>query len=281
MHSIRYLFCCLLLACIPNSSPSQDSKIIISTQDETAQDVAQVPCKESERLAAVKALFIRMGAQAEDVSIEKRDGVENLFVRKPGKAQGTLVIGAHYDKTPDGCGAIDNWTGVVALAHIYRSLKNVLLQKTLLFVAFGKEEAGLLGSKAMVKTIKKEEVDQYCAMINIDSLGMAAPQVAENLSSKTLAARVVEIAQRMKMPFNKVKIPGAGADSLPFMDKKIPAVTISAIADGWAEVLHTRNDQVKKVNATSVYLGYRLALALVAELDNLACEVSREEPKAK
>lgn len=281
MHSIRYILCGLLLAYTSNSSASQDSKVTISTQDETAHDVAQVPCKESERLGAVKALFIKMGAQAEDVSIEKGDGVENLFVRKPGKSQGTLVIGAHYDKTADGCGAIDNWTGIVALAHIDKSLKDAPLQKTLLFVAFGKEELGLLGSKAMVKNIKKEEVDQYCAMINIDSLGMAAPQVAENLSSKTLTARVGEIAQRMKMPFNKVNIPGAGADSLAFMDKKIPAVTISALGNGWAEVIHTRNDQVGKVNTTSLYLGYRLALVLVAELDNLACEVSREESKAK
>jgi hypothetical protein len=63
------------------------------------------------------------------------------------------------------------------------------------------------------------------------------------------------------------------------MDKKIPAVTISALGDRWAEVLHTMNDQVAKVNATSVYLGYRLALALTAELDILSCDASREEPK--
>lgn len=63
----------------------------------------------------------------------------------------------------------------MALAHIYKSFKDVTPEKTLIFVAFGKEEKGLLGSKAMVKTIKKEEIEQYCAMVNIDSLGMAAP----------------------------------------------------------------------------------------------------------
>jgi Iap family predicted aminopeptidase len=260
-------------------SANQDNKIIISSQEETAQDVAQVSCKETQRLSAVKALFIKMGARAENLLIEKRDGVENLVIRKPSNLQGIIVIGAHYDKLMVGCGAIDNWTGIVALAHIYRSLKDVPLQKTLLFVAFGKEEEGLLGSKAMVNNIKKEEMGQYCAMINIDSLGMAAPQVAENLSSKALVNRVVEIAQRMKVPFSKLKIPGAGADSLSFIEKRIPAVTISALGEGWEEVLHTRHDQVGKVNQTSVYLGYRLALALVTELDNLPCEVSREKAK--
>jgi Zn-dependent M28 family amino/carboxypeptidase len=274
------LFCLPLIVTL-SSSASQSNNLIISTEEQTAQDTAQVPCKDSERPKAVKSLFSKMGAQTEDVLTEKRDGVENIIVRKQGKAQGIIVVGAHYDKTQDGCGAIDNWTGIVALTHIYRSLKDADFQKTLIFVAFGKEEQGLFGSRAMARAIKKDEVGQYCAMVNIDSLGMAAPQVSENLSSKTLVNRVAELAQRMKMPFNKVSIPRAGADSIPFIEKKIPAVTISALGNGWGEVLHTRSDQVAKVNSTSVYLGYRLALALIAELDNLACEASREEPKAK
>jgi hypothetical protein len=65
------------------------------------------------------------------------------------------------------------------------------------------------------------------------------------------------------------------------MEKRIPAVTISGVGREVGEVIHTRNDQVPKVNAANVHLGYRLALALVAELDSLACEVSREERKAK
>jgi Iap family predicted aminopeptidase len=280
MRSIKYSLCFLFLASTPNASAGQESKVIVSTQDETTQDVAQAPCQQSERLAAVKALFIKMGAQAGDVLIERRDGVANLVVRKPGKSQGILVIGAHYNKSREGCGAIDNWTGIVALAHIYRTLKDAPLQKTLIFVAFGKGELGVLGSRVIVNKIKKEEVNQYCAMINIDAVGMAVPQVQENVSSKTLTARVGEIAQRMKMPFSKLDIWGVFADSLPFIERKIPAVTISALGNGWADIVRTRRDQVAKVNTTSLYLGYRLALALVTELDNLACGVSRVESKA-
>ncbi len=94
----------------------------------------------------------------------------------------------------------------------------------------------------MVKTIKKEEVEQYCAMVNIDSLGMAAPQTPENLSSKLLVNRVAELAGRMKIPFSKVTINGADADSNSFIGKKIPAVTISALGDGWEKILHSSKD---------------------------------------
>jgi hypothetical protein len=280
-HALLEIAVCLSLIPALTSFAGQDSKLIISTEDETTEDVAKAPCKESERLKGVVSLFNKMGAASEEVIIEKRDGVENVVVRKQGQAQGIIVVGAHYDKTPAGCGAIDNWTGIVAITHIYRSLKDVPLQKTLIFVAFGREEEGLLGSKAMANNIKKGEISQYCAMVNIDSLGMTAPQVAPNLSSKTLTNRVAEIAQRMKMPFSKVTIPQAGADSIPFKERSIPAITISGLGNNWGDILHTRFDQVARVHPGSVYLGYRLALSLINELDSLPCEVSRGEPKAQ
>lgn len=261
------------------SPAAQNNKLTVSTEEETAQDVAQTPCKNSERLSAVKSLFEKMGAKAEEVLTERHGGVENIVVRKQGQSQGIIVVGAHYDKSQDGCGALDNWTGIVALAHLYRSLKDLPSQKTLIFVAFGKEEEGLLGSKAMARGIQKEDISRYCAMVNIDTLGMTTPQVLENLSSKQLVNRVAELAERIKMPFKKVIIPGTGADSAPFIEKKIPAVTICAIGNGWRQVLHTRNDQKEKVNRTSVYLGYRIALALIAELDNLTCDASRHESR--
>src|ERR1051325_8216655 len=272
---------CLLLVPAPVSSGSQGGQITISTQEEIVRDFAAVPCKDNERLKSVQALFAGMGAPPEQVAIEKLDDVENVVVRKPLKSPETLVIGAHYDKTPEGCGAIDNWTGIVTMAHIYHSLKDVPTQKTLIFIAFGKEEKGLLGSKAWGRNVKKEDADQYCAMINIDSLGMAAPQVLENLSSKPLVNRAADLAQRMKMPFSKFSIHGAGADSESFIAKKIPALTISAISNGGGGGLHTSNDQAAKVNPASLYLGYRLALGLIAELNGVPCDASRNNVKTK
>ena len=155
--------------------------IPISTEEAITEDVSQVNCKDSQRLASVKLLFEKSGAATTDIAVEKQGGAENLFVRLKGQASGTIVVGAHYDKSINGCGAIDNWTGIVVLAHLYKSLKEAALQKTVVLVAFGKEEQGLIGSRGMVKTITDEAALEYCAMINIDSLGMTAPQVADNL----------------------------------------------------------------------------------------------------
>ncbi len=224
----------------------------------------------------MKRLFEKAGALPADIVVEKQGGADNVFVRIKGQGPGTIVIGAHYDKSINGCGAIDNWTGIVALAHLYKSLKDAPMQKTLVLVAFGKEEQGLIGSRGMVKTIANEDVLEYCAMINIDSLGMVAPQVADNLSSPVLADRTAKIAERMKMPFSRIRITNAGADSLPFIAKKIPAVTICGLDNGWERILHSGFDQLKRVKPASVYLGYRLALSLLVELDALPCDASRE-----
>jgi Iap family predicted aminopeptidase len=249
--------------------------ISLSMIAEIGADAVSGPCENAQRRDAVVALFKKMGATDADITVEKFKDVENVVVKREGSDAGTLVVGAHYDKVSKGCGAIDNWTGVTAIAHVYRSLKRYPTKKTILFVAFGREEEGLIGSKAMVKAIPKDDLSKYCAMVNIDSLGMGVPQSAANLSSDALTNLAESLAGKMKMPFGKSPIPNADADSSSFKARKIPAVTLHGLTDDFLKVLHTENDKPEKVNAESVYLGYRLALAMVVRLDADACDAHR------
>lgn len=254
-----------------DASGQQQASISISTPEQIKEDFADVPCKDEERLNAVKALFEKMGAASSSISIEKYKNVENLVVRKPGASQEIVVIGAHYDKVAEGCGAVDNWSGIVAIAHLYRTLKDFPLKKTVMFVAFGKEEKGLIGSRAMAEAIDKEQLEQYCAMINIDSFGLANPQVLDNTSNKNLTSLTASLAKEMKIPFAHASVEGADADSSSFLKKKIPALTLHGLSNEFMSVIHTRNDKASKVNEVSVYLGYRLVLALVGSLNESSC----------
>lgn len=195
----------LLLSLASVSVGVQQHEINLSTVEQIKEEFITVPCKDKDRLTAVKALFERVGASPSDIAIDKHKEVENLIVRKNGGDPETIIIGAHYDKVADGCGAIDNWTGVVTMAHLYRTLKDIPLRKTVLFVAFGREERGLVGSQAMAAAIEKERLEQYCAMINIDSLGLASPQVLENASSKKLTLLAADFANKMKIPFTSAR----------------------------------------------------------------------------
>jgi hypothetical protein len=259
----------LLVAVIPTSA--QDPGVKVSSPEEIKEDFTTVPCEDKKRLEAVKSLFERAGVPPAEITIDSYKDVENVVLIKKGESSEKIVIGAHYDKVPDGCGAVDNWTGIVTLAHLYRTLKDFQLKKTLVFVAFGKEEKGLVGSRAMTKTITKELAAEYCAMINIDSLGLSPPQVADNMSSSKLGDFTEKLAKEMQMPFARARIEGANSDSSAFVEKKIPAVTIHGMSNKWPEILHTGNDQVSKVNPMSVYLAYRLVLAMVARLNEAPC----------
>lgn len=269
----------LLLALVflqaPAITSAQTSSLKISSPEQIQADFAKVPCEDKERLTAVQSLFERAGVPASEIRIDRYKSVENLAVIKKGESPEKIVLGAHYDKVAKGCGAIDNWTGVVALSHLYRTLKDVPLKKTLVFIAFGKEEIGLIGSRAMTRALSKEQAAGYCAMINIDSLGLTSPQVADNMSSRKLAEFVGELANEMKIPFAHAIVKRGDSDSSAFVAKQIPAVTIHGMNSDWRSVLHTEHDQASRVHPTSVYLGYKLALELIVRLDQSLCTAYR------
>lgn len=269
---------CLLfpVSIIPQAPTVPAPSLVMSGVEDFQAAFAKVPCQNAERLDAVATLFREMGATESDYTIKKFKDIENFVLRKPGETEEKIVIGAHYDLAGQGsCGALDNWTGVVTIAHLYRTLKDLKLKKTLVFVGFGQEEKGLLGSKAMTKQIKKDEAKQYCAMVNIDSLGLTTPMVMTNVSSNKLTKLTTELAKKLEMPFKTINLHNANTDSSSFLDKNIPAVSIVAMTQNWMDIFHHREDQAAKVKPESVYLGYRLALSLIMRLDEEGCGAYR------
>ena len=253
---------------------SQQSDLTISTPEEIRKDLQKVPCSRKERRFDIRNLFQKMGASPAEIDDKVAD-VWNISTSIPGKSTDQIVIGAHYDFRPPGCGAIDNWSGIVAINHLYRSIKSAPLNKSVIFVTFDGEEAGLAGSAKLVNKIPKDQLPRYCAMINIDSLGLANPFAMTNSSSPKMISLASEQAAISQIPFSSTPIPGADADSSSFRMVGIPAITLSGITGNWYEILHTKKDQQKRVNPASVYLGYRLALAVWNQIDSAPCEAFR------
>ena len=95
-----------------------------------------------------------------------------------------VVVGAHYDHLgrgtfgsldPDSTGSIhngadDNASGASALIHIARQLARTPPARTVIFIAFSGEEAGLLGSDYYVKHPLFPLTRTY-AMVNLDMVG--------------------------------------------------------------------------------------------------------------
>jgi hypothetical protein len=266
----RNPFSALLLIIFAFSAAfGQNAKI--ATEAEIKEDIGAYVCKNDERLEAVKKLFRKMGADDAEIKIEKLKSAENLIVVKKGKTDETIVVGAHYDKTSDGCGVIDNWTGIVILANLYRTIKHFDTQKTYVFAAFGKEELGLIGSDEMARAIPKEKREQYCAMVNFDSFGFTYPQVMSNISDAKLTSLAKETAKEMNIPFSQSAIEFASSDSESFRKQKIPGVTLHGLSNRWQEYLHGAKDKLENVNIQSVNVGYRFGLNYLAKIEAKGC----------
>jgi Predicted aminopeptidases len=264
----------LIFLCVV-SSAAQSLKI--STQEEIEADVRANVCENGERLNAIKKLFLKMGATEADLKIEKIKNVENLVVTKKGETEEIVIVGAHYDKTPEGCGAIDNWTGIVILANLYRTMKDFSSKKTYRFVAFGKEELGLLGSDEMARAIPKEKRVGYCAMVNFDSFGFTSPQVMGNVSDEKLIDLAKAISEELNLPFAKDVIQFASSDSESFRRQKIPAVTFHGLTERWREYLHGARDKVENIDFKSVYTAYRYGLIYLSKIDSKNCADFRKK----
>jgi Zn-dependent M28 family amino/carboxypeptidase len=219
-----------------------------------------------------------MGAADADMTIGPDKDLRNIVLTKKGKTAETVVVGAHYDKVNSGCGVIDNWSGIVVLAHMYRTVKAMDTEKTYVFAAFDKEEVGLQGSAAMVKGIAKEARAGYCSMVNLDSFGLGYPYILENASSPKMVKAAKDLGAELKVEVKSVSLPGtADADSSSFKDKDIPAITLSALSDAWPRYMHSTNDTLDNTNAASVRLGYQFGLNYLGKIDAGGCDMFKSK----
>ncbi len=246
----------------------------LTVRQRIENQIKAVECDNALRLRTTKELFDKSGA-LNDIAIERFGNVYNVVATVKGESDETIVIGAHYDKTTLGCGAIDNWTGVVILANLLEAFKKSNNHKTLKFVAFGKEEIGLLGSKAMADAIQRQSPEKYCAMVNLDSFGFTEIWALESISDRSLIEIAGKIASRRGVDFAVKEYPGASSDSHAFRDAGIPAVTFSGLDENWRDYLHGKNDVTGAVNPSAVFESYLFALEVVKEIDRKPCRSFR------
>lgn len=111
----------------------------------------------------------------------------NVLARLPGQgplARELVLLGAHYDHLGIGPavagdsiynGALDNASGTAGMLAIAEACTSSRLQpgRSIMFAAFGAEEAGLLGSEAFVRR-PPVPLSRVVAMLNVDGLNLIA-----------------------------------------------------------------------------------------------------------
>ena len=175
-----------------------------------------------------------------------------------------LVVGAHYDTTPNTQGANDNGSGVASLMSVARDLADgPPLPFRLRFLLFGAEEVGLFGSSHYVGTLDQDEIDSIVAMINIDVPGSG--RSLEVIGDTMLAAEAVRYGDAHGILVRREQsLDGASSDHAPFREAGVPVLFV--LADDLSRINSPR-DNIEFVNPNR--MGEAVAVVLNA-IDALA-----------
>jgi hypothetical protein len=167
-------------------------------------------------------------------------------------------------------GADDNASGVSALLEIAGKLKNnqALLRRSVILVAFGAEEMGLLGSKYFVNH-PPVALSQMDAMVNLDMVGrldtLKGIQIGGTGTSVEADSliRLCNNHDRFKLILNQE---GSGpSDHSSFYGKNIPVFFITT---GAHQDYHTPDDDVERINFPGLTSVTEFAYRLILDIDN-------------
>lgn len=195
-----------------------------------------------------------------------------------------VVVGAHYDhlgmggpgsgsRAPDTIavhyGADDNASGVAAVIELAEKMAGHKNQRrSILFVAFGAEEMGLIGSKAFTAN-PPVATERITAMFNFDMVGrLDAENKALSVGGTQTAKESEEILTRLNPGF-QLAFSGEGigpSDHASFYLQNIPVFFIST---GAHSDYHTPNDRAEFINYDGAVEVVRFAHLLVKEVASL------------
>ena len=195
-----------------------------------------------------------------------------------------IIIGAHYDHLGYGGpksgsrrphlneihnGADDNASGVSILIELAKSIKKINNKRSILFIAFGAEEMGLIGSKYFVNS-KLIENNKIQIMINMDMVGKLKVEKVLNVSGTKTG---LDLEKYLTESFNKSKLDfifdakGYGpSDHSSFFVNDIPV--LSFFTGGHTDY-HTPLDDYEKLNYSGMHLITELLSGVILKLDDV------------
>lgn len=203
-----------------------------------------------------------------------------------------VVIGAHYDhigmggkgsssRMPDTLavhnGADDNASGVAAILEIGQKLAANPPQRSVLIVAFGAEELGLLGSRYFTE-YPLVPLDSVVAMVNIDMIGRLNDERTLQVGGYKTSLEAEEILNRVNQNFNfnlALSPQGYGpSDHASFYSKSIPVFFFTS---GAHVDYHTPNDVIDYINFEGLVESSKFIYDVVKDVANASAPLAFQE----
>ena len=204
-----------------------------------------------------------------------------------------IVVGAHYDhlgmggpesgsRRPDSLsvhpGADDNASGDAVLLELARYFKKTGTPRSIVFIFFGAEEQGLVGSKRFVEWMKQDDdrrvnlpadLKGIVAMVNLDMVGRmrdSSLSVSGTGTSSGFKALAEDVAGQTGLHINCTPDGYGPSDQASFVAADIPVFNITT---GGHMEYHTPDDVPSTLNYDGMQLSFEFTKELVAQLASL------------
>lgn len=223
--------------------------------------------KPNARQDAVHALFEESGCQPADQRVGRNSA--NVICTSPGASEAAIIIGAHFDFVNRGQGIVDDWSGIALLPSLYEALRIAPRKHTFVFVAFTEEEIGLHGSSRYIQELNKAQRSRVRAFVNLESLGMGETNVWIHRATPMLVSKLMEVANAVHADVRGVDADAFGDDdSHPFLDARLPVITLHSVTQETLPVLHSARDSISAIRMEDYYATYKLVAYYLAYLDS-------------
>ncbi len=253
------------------------------------------------KLGASSKAKLELHTPIEPVELHTANIIGELVGSDPHHTRRRIVIGAHMDHLGLGTstslapgeqaihnGADDNASGVAVVLGLAKTLGRLPPEQRphdIVFVLFGAEEMGLLGSKHMLEEMSVEERGHIIAMLNFDMVGRLEERLS--LNGTGTASEWAELIEQCNQGEAALQIDGTPdgwgpSDHAAFYGEKIPVLHFFS---GTHEDYHRPSDDIDKLDyegaAKIGELAGRITIELLGRTQLTYVEVARPSQKTE
>ncbi len=255
----------------------------VSAADKQLNNVASIEAHIDENFTPMTQTLEGWTAKLETAFQEVDTEVTNVVGVIEGEgplANETILIGAHYDHLGFGGfgsrrpgssevhnGADDNASGTAALLELARRFAQQENHppRRLVFVAFGAEERGLIGSNYYVSN-PLFPLEETIAMLNFDMIGTVREKQLTLYGIKTgesFPDLVEEASKQVDLQLKTVDGVMAASDHIGFYRKNVPSFHFFS---GFTSTYHTPDDDFEVINLEGIVKTVDLAELLMTSI---------------
>lgn len=215
------------------------------------------------------AELVEQGARKVRLAV-KQHREERTSANIVARVQGTefpeeiITLTAHYDSVPQGPGAYDNMSGSAVILELLTYFAAHPAKRTLEFIWFGAEEAGLCGSRAYTKQ-HEQELGSHRFNMNIDLAGQTIGGNSIGVTGDAAIGAVIQYLAAQAGIGTRVVQGICGSDSNSFAAKGIPAMTMNR--DGFG--MHTHYDTIDFISSWSLRQSAVLYASIAEQIANI------------